>query len=42
MNEINVAENILSLKNVSFGYTYHLPIIDGITLDIPKGSFMGL
>lgn len=42
MNEINLAENILTLKNVSFGYTYHLPIIDGITLDIPKGSFTGL
>jgi zinc/manganese transport system ATP-binding protein len=42
MNEINLAENILTLKNVSFGYTYHLPVIDGITLDIPKGSFTGL
>ncbi|HEX7258363.1 MAG TPA: metal ABC transporter ATP-binding protein [Nitrososphaeraceae archaeon] len=42
MNEINLDENILTLKNVSFGYTYHLPVIDGITLDIPKGSFIGL
>jgi zinc/manganese transport system ATP-binding protein len=42
MNEINRAENILTLKNVSFGYTYHLPVIDGITLEIPKGSFTGL
>ena len=42
MNEINLEENILTLKNVSFGYTYHLPVIDGITLDIPKGSFIGL
>ena len=42
MNEINLDEKILTLKNVSFGYTYHLPVIDGITLDIPKGSFTGL
>jgi len=42
MNETNLTENILTLKNISFGYTYHLPVIDGITLDIPKGSFTGL
>ena len=42
MNEISLDKNILTLKNVSFGYTYHLPVIDGITLDIPKGSFIGL
>ena len=42
MNEINLDENILTLKNLSFGYTYHLPVVDGITLDIPKGSFIGL
>jgi ABC-type Mn2+/Zn2+ transport system ATPase subunit len=41
-NKINSVENILTLKNVSFGYTYHLPIIDGITLEIPKRSFTGL
>jgi zinc/manganese transport system ATP-binding protein len=41
-NEIDSVENILTLNNVSFGYTYHLPVIDGITLDIPKGSFTGL
>lgn len=41
-NKINSVENILTLKNVSFGYNYHLPIIDGITLEIPKRSFTGL
>jgi ABC-type Mn2+/Zn2+ transport system ATPase subunit len=42
MNEIKPSEIILTLKNVSFGYNYHLPVIDGITLYIPKGSFIGL
>ena len=42
MNEMNLSENILTLKNVSFGYNYHFPVIDGITLDIRKGSFTGL
>ena len=42
MNEIKPSEIILTLKNVSFGYNYHLPVIDGITLSIPKGGFIGL
>jgi len=42
MNEINLSVNILTLKNVSFGYTYHLPVIDGITLEIPRGSYTAL
>ena len=42
MNETNLSEIILTLKNVSFGYNYHFPVIDGITLDIRKGSFTGL
>src|SRR5688500_16604881 len=42
MNEIKPSEIILTLKNVSFGYNYHLPVIDGITLYIPKGGFIGL
>jgi zinc/manganese transport system ATP-binding protein len=42
MNDIKPSEIILTLKNISFGYNYHLPVIDGITLDIPRGSFIGL
>jgi zinc/manganese transport system ATP-binding protein len=42
MNEIKPSEIILTLKNVSFGYNYHLPVIDGITLYIPTGGFIGL
>ena len=42
MNERKPSEIILTLKNVSFGYNYHLPVIDGITLYIPKGGFIGL
>jgi ABC-type Mn2+/Zn2+ transport system ATPase subunit len=42
MDEIKPSEIILTLKNVSFGYNYHLPVIDGITLYISKGSFIGL
>jgi ABC-type Mn2+/Zn2+ transport system ATPase subunit len=42
MNEKKPSEIILTLKNVSFGYNYHLPVIDGITLYIPKGGFIGL
>ncbi|MGH9980074.1 MAG: metal ABC transporter ATP-binding protein, partial [Nitrososphaeraceae archaeon] len=42
MNEKKPSEIILTLKNVSFGYNYHLPVIDGITLYIRKGGFIGL
>jgi ABC-type Mn2+/Zn2+ transport system ATPase subunit len=35
-------ENILSLKNVLFGYDYHSPVIDGVTLDVSRGSFIGI
>ena len=35
-------ENIISLKNVLFGYDYHSPVIDGVTLDVSKGSFIGI
>jgi len=36
------SENILSLKNILFGYDYHSPVIDGVTLDVAKGSFIGI
>src|SRR4029078_2088401 len=36
------SESILSLKNVLFGYDYLSPVIDGVTLDVSKGSFIGM
>jgi ABC-type Mn2+/Zn2+ transport system ATPase subunit len=36
------SENILQLKNLLFGYDYHLPVIDGVTLNVPRGAFIGL
>jgi len=34
--------NIIRLKNILFGYDYHSPVVDGVTLDVPRGSFIGL
>jgi ABC-type Mn2+/Zn2+ transport system ATPase subunit len=42
MVNMNPTENILLLKNLLFGYDYHLPVIDGVTLDVPRGAFIGL
>ena len=42
MENMKSPENIISLKNVLFGYDYHSPVIDGVTLDVSKGSFIGL
>jgi ABC-type Mn2+/Zn2+ transport system ATPase subunit len=42
MENMESPENIIRLKNVLFGYHYHLPVIDGVTLNIPKGGFIGL
>jgi len=42
MENMKSPENIIRLKNVLFGYHYHSPVIDGVTLDIPKGGFIGL
>ncbi|HSE99522.1 MAG TPA: metal ABC transporter ATP-binding protein [Nitrososphaeraceae archaeon] len=42
MKSMKHPEYILSLKNLLFGYDYHSPVIDGVTLDVPKGGFIGL
>ena len=42
MENMESPENIIRLKNVLFGYHYHSPVIDGVTLNIPKGGFIGL
>lgn len=34
--------NIIEIRNLSFGYKYHDPIIDGVSLNIPRGLFIGL
>jgi ABC-type Mn2+/Zn2+ transport system ATPase subunit len=32
----------LSLKNISYGYTSHKPVIEDLNLQIPRGRFVGL
>jgi ABC-type Mn2+/Zn2+ transport system ATPase subunit len=32
----------LSLKNISYGYVSHKPVIENVSLQIPKGRFLGL
>lgn len=38
----NNIPNIITIRNLSFGYKFHNPIIEGISLDFLKGSFVGL
>src|SRR5918992_407672 len=33
---------ILSLRDISYGYISHKPIIENVNLQIPKGRFLGL
>lgn len=42
MVHMNHSGSILHLKNILFGYDYHSPVIDGVTLAVPKGGFIGL
>jgi ABC-type Mn2+/Zn2+ transport system ATPase subunit len=42
MTYMESSENILRLKNLLFGYDYHLPVIDGVTFDVPRGGLIGL
>ena len=32
----------LSLKNITYGYASHKPVIENVNLRIPKGTFVGL
>ena len=38
----NKAENILTIRDLEFGYKPHNPVLKGINLDVPKGRFFGL
>ena len=42
VSNINYENIFLSLKNVSYGYTPHKPVIESVNLQIPKGRFVGL
>ena len=42
MVHMNHSGSILHLKNILFGYDYHSPVIDGVTLAVPKGGFIGV
>ena len=32
----------LKLQNITYGYSYHSPVLDGINLTVPKGRMLGL
>jgi ABC-type Mn2+/Zn2+ transport system ATPase subunit len=32
----------LKLQNITYGYSYHLPVLDGVNLTVPKGRMFGL
>lgn len=34
--------NILTIRDLAFGYIPHNPVLEGINLDVPKGRFLGL
>jgi zinc/manganese transport system ATP-binding protein len=34
--------SILSLRNISYGYVSHKPVIENVNLEIPNGRFLGL
>ena len=33
---------MLTIRNLEFGYKPHMPVLEGINLDVPKGRFLGL
>ena len=35
-------ETILTIRNLEFGYKPHVPVLEGIDLDVPRGRFLGL
>lgn len=41
---INNSNNVneLELKDVTSGYSYNRPVVEGITLQVPRGSFIGI
>ena len=38
----NVDKNLLTIRDLEFGYILHKPVLEGINLDVPKGRFLGL
>jgi ABC-type Mn2+/Zn2+ transport system ATPase subunit len=42
INKISSAFSYLVLKNITYGYVPHKPIIENINLLIPRGTFVGL
>jgi ABC-type Mn2+/Zn2+ transport system ATPase subunit len=42
IKKINSTFSYLLLKNITYGYTPHIPIIENINLLIPRGRFVGL
>src|SRR5919108_450957 len=32
----------LKLQNITYGYSYHLPVLDGVNLTVPTGRMLGL
>jgi ABC-type Mn2+/Zn2+ transport system ATPase subunit len=38
----NNTNSVLTLNNITYGYSPHLPVIEGISLTVPKGRFLGL
>jgi ABC-type Mn2+/Zn2+ transport system ATPase subunit len=40
---MNTSNNIcLNLQNITYGYSYHSPVLDGVNLTVPKGRMLGL
>ena len=40
---MNTNNNIcLNLQNITYGYSYHSPVLDGVNLTVPKGRMLGL
>ncbi len=37
-----MGDDALELSEVTFGYSYHKPAVEGINLQIPKGGFVGI
>ena len=37
-----VDKNLLTIRDLEFGYIPHKPVLEGINLDVPKGRFLGL
>jgi ABC-type Mn2+/Zn2+ transport system ATPase subunit len=41
-NNSNSNNICLKLQNITYGYSYHLPVLDGVNLTVPTGRMLGL